>query len=432
MTAEIAVMNKAAVALAADSAVTIKNGNSPKIYNGAEKLFALTKFHPVGIMVYGTGSLCNVPWELIVKEYRKKLGEKCFDTLEQYAEDFFDFLCGADRIVPEGFRENSLKSIFLEVFDILVEAADGQAEEFYRNNNRPPSDEESFEIFESLCDEVTGNISQSEFFQGFDDQSILDLSDYTHGMAEEIIKAKIGAVEFPDTLKKKIAFLFAVVVCRQNNLGVKTGVVFAGYGDQEYFPVVLAFNVQGYCGRRLRYAPDPSKSAIAGQSGLQAYAQDEEVITFMSGVAPVIESGVRAACSNMLENVLQTSRALIEEAYGEGTREANEALQKLVDSANAEFDKGLDSLEQLKKEKHVDKVLQMIDFLPKEDLAYMAESLVNMTAFKRKVSNESETVGGPIDVAVISKGDGFIWVRRKHYFKQDLNDHYFRSFLKGV
>lgn len=152
----------------------------------------------------------------------------------------------------------------------------------------------------------------------------------------------------------------------------------------------------------------------------------------MSGVAPVIESGVRAACSNMLENVLQTSRALIEEAYGEGTREANEALQKLVDSANAEFDKGLDSLEQLKKEKHVDKVLQMIDFLPKEDLAYMAESLVNMTAFKRKVSNESETVGGPIDVAVISKGDGFIWVRRKHYFKQDLNDHYFRSFLKGV
>jgi hypothetical protein len=60
MTAEIAVINKSAIALAADSAVTISDGNgNTKIYNGAEKLFALTKYHPVGIMIYGTGTLCN-------------------------------------------------------------------------------------------------------------------------------------------------------------------------------------------------------------------------------------------------------------------------------------------------------------------------------------------------------------------------------------
>lgn len=67
----------------------------------------------------------------------------------------------------------------------------------------------------------------------------------------------------------------------------------------------------------------------------------------------------------------------------------------------------------------------MIEFLPKQDLAYMAESLVNLTAFKRKVSNDNETVGGAIDVAIISKGDGFIWVKRKHYFDKNLNHHYF-------
>ena len=36
-----------------------------------------------------------------------------------------------------------------------------------------------------------------------------------------------------------------------------------------------------------------------------------------------------------------------------------------------------------------------------------------------------ETVGGPVDVAVISKGDGFIWIRRKHYFDPALNTRYF-------
>lgn len=76
-------------------------------------------------------------------------------------------------------------------------------------------------------------------------------------------------------------------------------------------------------------------------------------------------------------------------------------------------------------EKYTKKVTEMIEFLPKQDLAYMAESLVNLTAFKRKVSNDNETVGGPIDVAIISKGDGFIWVKRKHYFDKDLNHHYF-------
>lgn len=80
---------------------------------------------------------------------------------------------------------------------------------------------------------------------------------------------------------------------------------------------------------------------------------------------------------------------------------------------------------------HCDKVTQMIEFLPKDELAYMAESLVNMTAFKRKVSNDAESVGGPIDVAIISKGDGFIWVKRKHYFSKELNSHYFNEFLRG-
>jgi len=47
-----------------------------------------------------------------------------------------------------------------------------------------------------------------------------------------------------------------------------------------------------------------------------------------------------------------------------------------------------------------------------DELAAMAESLVNLTSFKRKVSMEAETVGGTIDVAVISKGDGFIWIKR--------------------
>ena len=50
---------------------------------------------------------------------------------------------------------------------------------------------------------------------------------------------------------------------------------------------------------------------------------------------------------------------------------------------------------------------------PKEDLATMAESLVSLTSLKRHVSSEPETVGGPVDVSVLSKGTGFVWAKRK-------------------
>ena len=44
------------------------------------------------------------------------------------------------------------------------------------------------------------------------------------------------------------------------------------------------------------------------------------------------------------------------------------------------------------------------------------------------MSLDRETVGGPVDVAVISKGDGFIWIDRKHYFRRELNEHFIRNY----
>jgi hypothetical protein len=94
MTAEIGILNPMGVALAADSAVTIsaasEAGGRTKIYNSANKLFSLSKFHPVGIMVYGNAALMGFPWETIIKVFRAKLGDKQFDHLNDYCEQFFE------------------------------------------------------------------------------------------------------------------------------------------------------------------------------------------------------------------------------------------------------------------------------------------------------------------------------------------------------
>lgn len=79
---------------------------------------------------------------------------------------------------------------------------------------------------------------------------------------------------------------------------------------------------------------------------------------------------------------------------------------------------------------YIDSLIETVAYLSKEDLADMAESLVRMTCIKRRITSTQETVGGPVDVAVITKGDGFIWMKRKHYFDPKLNTQFFERYNK--
>jgi hypothetical protein len=57
---------------------------------------------------------------------------------------------------------------------------------------------------------------------------------------------------------------------------------------------------------------------------------------------------------------------------------------------------------------------QTIRFLPIPDLALLAEDLIDIQTLRRKYESNDEwngTVGGPTDVAVMTKVDGFKWIK---------------------
>src|SRR2546425_796537 len=88
MTAVVGILNRQAVAIAADSAVTV-NG---KTTNSALKMFTLSKYHPIGVMIFSSASFMGIPWETIIKMYRKQLGENSLPTVKAYQEDFIKYL----------------------------------------------------------------------------------------------------------------------------------------------------------------------------------------------------------------------------------------------------------------------------------------------------------------------------------------------------
>jgi hypothetical protein len=106
MTAEIAIMNKEAIALAADSAVTMSTAGQSvaKIFPSANKLFTLSKFHPIGIMVYGNAQFMGIPWETIIKIYRNNLGNNELNTLNDYSKNFIEFLNVNQKLFPESIQ----------------------------------------------------------------------------------------------------------------------------------------------------------------------------------------------------------------------------------------------------------------------------------------------------------------------------------------
>ena len=84
---------------------------------------------------------------------------------------------------------------------------------------------------------------------------------------------------------------------------------------------------------------------------------------------------------------------------------APEAVERFRDSVRKEIS-----------EKHSGPFMTAVAALPRHDLAAMADALVNLTAFRAHASaDERETVAGPIDVAILSKGDGFVWAKRKRF-----------------
>ncbi|MGB3907323.1 MAG: hypothetical protein WBL02_02690 [Methanomethylovorans sp.] len=147
---------------------------------------------------------------------------------------------------------------------------------------------------------------------------------------------------------------------------------------------------------------------------------------FMRGIDPFV---FEFSISFLMEALKEFTEIMLKA----GDKNANETHAFQMNSNIEKIVNGfISNMNYIQQKYYISPITNVVSVLPKDELASMAESLINLTSFKRKVSLDAETVGGPIDVAVISKGDGFIWIKRKHYFESELNPLYFINKYKGA
>ena len=418
-------MNRRAIALAADSATTTTYYDraarewKTRYFKGANKIFNLSRVHPVGMMTFDSANTHGVPWELIAKAYRENLGDTAFDHLNKYALDMFKFIENNSDLFPADHVTERFMDRADQVATIILIIALGRDD--YKKAKTIKAKKTAItkgtKVYHSKIknSEIIGTLGKGDVDSAVEDFK-QDLKERLEN--DDFFKPHQKYIDIGDLAELGIRGYFAKVIAGHET----TGIVFAGYGVRDYFPTVKNYTSYGIAlGRAIYNEENEWRVTQKDVSQIIPLAKTQMVRTFIYGISTdaLVEtekSFYKALAQFVVE--LETKHG-----FPVGVDLEAEKGQAHDEFSNALLDKMIQT--------HSTPLRRVVGSLPVDELAELAETLVSIESLKERVTTNEEWVGGPIDVAVISKGDGFVWIKRKHYFHKDLNPRFFSRFNIG-
>lgn len=416
MSAGICIMNKNAIALAADSAVTI--GPHLAVHNSANKLFALSRVAPIGTIIYANAELMDIPMEIIIKQFKSRLGNKTFPTLIHYVAEFFAYIVANKALFH--FDQNE-KALVKDIYEDLLAGANGDYQHLIKNKinavQRDLTEDEIKEIQEAVVS------STASFVASFDSIYNFDVAQYIRTTYSKEIEEYIRSI-FPWTTDEQLSTLIDSVCSVYNRQFFRNGYVgmaFAGYGDNDIFPSMIHIHLSGIINNKIRYVQKEAVEITEKNSAtITPLAQTDVMQTFLFGIN---DSFIKDIAQQLPHQIQSSLQSIDDSFFAPGKK--TEVQQALNSTASTIITQIISKAQQ----QYLFPITNSIATLPIEELSLLAESMINITSLRRKVAidNNIGTVGGPVDLAIISKGEGFIWLKRKHYFEQSLNPQYLYS-----
>lgn len=428
MTAEVAILNKMAVALAADSTITASYGvGDPKTFQSADKLFELSLTQPIGIMFYGNANVIDLPTATLIKEFRSEQAGKDYPTVNDALEAFIDFLALQCSSAPDIVKKRDLTGRLVPQLAMFIEHLKSESDAFIQEElAKPDSDfasltERLVERQSVLLEVSLERIRQLPDIELFGEGELLD---FDRGVFDDAIKATPNDMHLDGAI---LDLLYSVsdLLLRKSFMMAPTGFVVAGFGSDERLPSLKSCEVDGFSMNRLRvnFTNECDISRDGRQSAVFGFAQHDVMDRFLYGFDDEVQEALLDFSSKSVDKIFAQ---VIERLETEGIDPA--VTGNILGSLKTARDGYVQQLEHgclgLVKERGTREIEDMILFMPKPELAEMAESLIHLTSIRRRVSKGMETVGGATDVAVVSRSDGFVWIKRKHYFSADLNARY--------
>lgn len=422
MTAIVGIINSRGIAFAADSAATHTTSSSTKISNTANKIFTLSKKYPVGIALYNNLDFYGIPWEVIIKRYRDRyLKNKSFPKLVNYIDDFWKFL--SKEILKRVADDDQLRLV-----NFITGSFKNETIEWAKNEllaTKMPIDmSHMFPEMIKFLRRISSSYTTYPKTSDFKDYTKNNFEKYAKNIIDanldDLLKDPSCPTKFRDTF---IDALYFIIISDINVYTSYTGLVFWGFGEDELLPAYYQYKVPFAFDNKIKYyKEDEYIVSYQNNACVASFAQTDVVNTVVRGIDNDLRNEVKKIIEVSFDDFKNNIADILDQ---------NGAPCKLVTAIkeidiNSHVSIIKNKIDDYIQSNYIDKLLTTVAYLSKDDLADMAESLVRMTCLKRHVTTDAESVGGPVDVAVISKGDGFVWIKRKHYFDANLNYDYFQ------
>lgn len=423
MTCEVVVLNRLGLSLAADSAVTFRaqsgGDNSTTYSSGANKIFQLIDREPVGLMVYNNAALQGVPWELIIKSFRSHFGTSHCERLADYKAALANYIEQQSELFPSDYKEIQTRTLFAQSALIFIEEV---------KKRKPllldPLQAQATDWTECI-QEISEQVASTPLHSIFSQTDITESqTKYGTWLSQEISEHVSNhpalnhlAAKFADPTVAPLVIEGSYKFFLEVFGSAYTGVVLAGYGKSDVFPAFHEMKYFGFIGEKLVWHEESSQAVDHTQaSAIEAFARKAMVETFLVGAAPSIWGNAQHAFKKFAHQACEDVLAKAGATLPSPT--LAEAVQHSLQGFMSEWQSNAVN-------SHYRPLVNVVASLTIEELSELAETLVMLESLKEKVTSRTQSVGGPIDVAVITKAEGLVWIKRKLYFDPGLNHRYF-------
>jgi len=227
----------------------------------------------------------------------------------------------------------------------------------------------------------------------------------------EVFEKEVLEDRFPDGVKEEFQRSFYEYITSEF-FYYGSGLVFIGYGSKDLYPSYHSIYVSGIFDGRLRYFVD-DHDGISNETKaiIQPFAQDDVMMTMMKGIAPEFLSAVRKYHQSSLDKL---KSMFVDEIKKSDV--SPEILEKVENISTEDIQKEhSEKLSQFINDNYVDGIVDAVESFNIEDMSNMAENLISITNLQRHFTSSEETVGGPVEVAVITRSGGFKWIKHRQW-----------------
>lgn len=414
MTTEVLMLNKDAVVIAADSAVTTGRDPHPRYSKAANKIFDVSIHGNVAATIFAAAEIDRVPWELVLKQFRRHdSGSPPLPALDGYVGRLVNYLQVNGALFPALVRKDLLEQHFYEAAGFLLRRIGTLCPLFIDISKTAAERVDAWE---------TGKIALAQDLAARTYQVPLTLADHQNISVESAVleaglaKTLASSPEYfyadPVALT---ALAIEALVKQPTEFLSHTGLVLAGYGAEEIFPSFVHIEIYGHIGEVLLWR-EANRYAITHDNDayILPFAQSSMIDRFTDGFDSKLSRIIYQESLLAFDNVFSDLTVA-------GVDVPADVVRPIIEKRQNEF---MTIWKKKNWEVNFYPLRRVLNSLSVPEMGHLAESLLVLEELRERVTSPSESVGGPIDVAVITKSEGLLWLKRKHFFDAKLNPRY--------